>query len=59
MEFEIVSGATDAIMTAAGTFRSTTGTSATSTSWQIEDVRLDGDVVSLDSALQSSYAEHV
>ena len=31
----------------------------TSTSWQIEDCRIVGDIVSLDSALQNSYAEHV
>ena len=31
----------------------------TSVSWQIDDFRCVGDMVTLDSALQNSYAEHV
>jgi hypothetical protein len=34
-------------------------TSDTSTQWQIQDVRIVCDLVTLDSALQNSYAEHV
>ena len=29
------------------------------TNWSIQDIRMTGDVVTLDSALQNSYAEHV
>jgi hypothetical protein len=57
-EFEIVSGATDAIISpsgASGTFNTTN----TSTNWQIQDVRMVADVITLDSGLQNSYAEHV
>ena len=57
MEFEIVGGATDA--TIAPDDPSNFLPATTSTSWQIEDVRIVGDVVTLDSALQNSYAEHV
>ena len=57
MEFEIVGGATDAIISPADPSNFPAAT--TSTSWQIEDVRIVGDVVSLGSALQNSYAEHV
>ena len=57
LEFEIVSSATDAIGStiAGGAFEDAN----TSTAWQIEDVRVVCDVVTLDSALQNSYAEHV
>ncbi|MGV2342022.1 MAG UNVERIFIED_CONTAM: hypothetical protein LVR18_51355 [Planctomycetaceae bacterium] len=56
MEFEVVNGTTDAIVSVGGsTFTSTN----TSTSWQIQDVRVVCDLVTLDSALQNSYAEHV
>ena len=57
-EFEIVSGATDAIISpsgASGTFNTTN----TSTNWQIQDVRMVAYVIALDSGLQNSYAEHV
>ena len=59
-EFEIVSGAEDAIVTpiALGT-NIVYDTTNTSTNWQIQDVRLVADVVTLDSGLQNSYAEHV
>ena len=57
-EFEVVSGATDAIISpsgATGTFNTTN----TSTNWQIEDVRMIADIITLDNGLQNSYAEHV
>ena len=60
MEFEVVSLSTDPIVspsTATGATYFTPGN--TSTSWQIQDVRIVCDVVSLDSGLQNSYAEHV
>ena len=59
-EFEVVSGATDAVVTpiALGT-GIVYDTTNTSTNWQIQDVRLVADVVTLDSVLQNSYAEHV
>ena len=52
-----MSGATDAVVTptAGGLFSSIN----TSTSWQIEDVRIIADIVTLDNGLQNSYAEHV
>ena len=56
MEFEVVNGTTDAIVSVGGS--DFTGTN-TSTSWQIQDVRVVCDLVTLDSALQNSYAEHV
>ena len=57
MEFEIISDATEAFAdsVAGGNFTPTD----TGISWSMYDVRLVGDVVSLDSALQNSYAEHV
>ena len=58
LEFEIVSGSTDAVVTpiAAGSAFTPTNTS---TSWQIQDVRIIADVVTLDNGLQNSYAEHI
>jgi hypothetical protein len=58
LEFEVVNGATDAISGAKGGLRYDTATN-TSDKWQIQDVRVVCDVVTLDSALQNSYAEHV
>ena len=57
MEFEIISDATGAFAdsVAGGNFTPVD----TGSSWSMSDVRLVGDVVSLDSALQNSYAEHV
>jgi hypothetical protein len=57
MEFEIVNNATDPIAAIGGNnaFKADT----TSNLWQIEDVRIICDVVTLDSALNNSYAEHV
>lgn len=56
LEFELVTSAVDAIVQPDGT---TFTTDNTSTAWQIQDVRIVCDVVTLDSALQNSYAEHV
>ena len=57
MEFEIIGDAAEAFAD------SVTGGHFlpidTGNSWSMSDVRLVGDVVSLDSALQNSYAEHV
>ena len=55
MELEIVNDALDSIVGVGGAFTAAN----TSTSWQIQDIRVVCDVVTLDSALQSSYAEHV
>ena len=56
LELELVTGATDPIFQPDGTTFTTTNTS---TAWQIQDIRVVCDVVTLDSALQNSYAEHV
>ena len=56
LEFEIVSSATDAIV---APFPGGEFDGNTSISWQIEDVRLIADTVTLDNGLQNSYAEHV
>jgi hypothetical protein len=58
MEFEIVNQATDPIISN-GTQGAHILANNNSVSWQIEDVRVICDVVTLDSALQNSYAEHV
>ena len=62
-EFEVVSGATDAIVAPATVPDTDTSTvfkhQNTSTNWQIQDVRMIADVITLDSGLQNSYAEHV
>ena len=55
LEFEVVGTATDVIVDKV--FGATFG--ATSTSWSLTDVRILADVVTLDSALQNSYASHV
>ena len=58
LEFEIVSAATDAVVTPlAGGLAFTPAN--TSSSWLIEDVRIVADIVTLDNGLQNSYAEHV
>ena len=57
MEFEIIGDAAEAFAdsVAGGHFNPVD----TGNSWSMSDVGLVGDVVSLDSALQNSYAEHV
>ena len=57
LEFEIVSGSIDAVITPIAAGPAFTPTN-TSTSWQIQDVRIIADVVTLDNGLQNSYAEH-
>ena len=59
MEFEVVNNATDPIASPNNGAGSRFTTDNTSTSWQIQDVRIVCDVVTLDSALQNSYAEMV
>ena len=57
LEFEVVNGATDPLV---GRNASADYTDAdTSITWQLQDVRIVCDLVTLDSALQNSYAEHV
>ena len=61
LELELVNNSTDPIVSPAtppnpnSTYKATD----TSTQWEISDVRLVGDQISLDSALQNSYSEHV
>ena len=56
-EFESCNQSTDPIMhTNVGAFYNPANTSST---WSIEDVRVIADIVTLDSALQNSYVEHV
>jgi hypothetical protein len=55
-EFEIVNGNTDAIVNIDGT---TFTSSNTSTSWQISDIRVVADIVTLDNSLQNEYANYV
>ena len=57
-EFELVTSATDAV-TAPNTNTPPPANGNTSSAWQISDIRVVGDVVTLDSALQNSYAEYV
>ena len=60
MEFEIVNGAEDAIVSpGTGVGAKEFNSSNTSILWEIQDMRIICDVVTLDSALQNSYAEHV
>ena len=54
-EFEVVNDAKEAIVGLGASFLA----GNTSTAWQIQDVRIVCDLVTLDSALQNSYAEHV
>ena len=58
MEFEIVNQSSDPIVKV-GVAPSIFTADNTSNAWQIQDVRVICDVVTLDSALQNSYAEHV
>ena len=58
MDFELIGNATDAFASPgpAGDIFTTTDTFTT---WSIQDITLKGDVVTLASALQNSYAERV
>ena len=60
LEFEIVGSETDCVITPgpAGGTETSTDTSNTAKSRSIEHVQLKCDLVTLDSALQNSYAEH-
>ncbi len=51
-EFEIVSSATEAVVSAGTTVFTSSNTSNV---WQIEDVRMIADIVTLDNELQNSY----
>ena len=55
-EFELVSDATDPLITADGTVFTTSNTSA---SWEIENCQIKADVLTLDNSLENSYAEHI
>ena len=57
-EFETVSGSTDAITTPIDHDDAHFSLANTSTNWQIEDVRMVADIVTLDSGLQNNYADH-
>lgn len=57
MEFELVNNAVDPIYSPI--LGNSINSENTSITWQIQDVRVVCDVVTLDSALQNSYAEHV
>ena len=57
MEFEIVNNKNDPIVTPHTSTKYPVDT--TSNSWKIKDIRIVCDVVTLDSGLQNSYAEHV
>ena len=60
LEFELVNNSTDPLISPpSGVAGNAYTADNTSTKWEISDVRLVGDQVSLDSALQNSYAEHV
>jgi hypothetical protein len=56
LEFEIASLATDPVVAGGGVGKYDDNVS---TSWKIKDIRIICDVVTLDSGLQNSYAEHV
>jgi hypothetical protein len=56
LELEIVNGIYDSIIQPDGTIFTNNNTSS---AWRIEDIRVVCDLVTLDSALQNSYAEHV
>jgi len=55
IEFELLTNQTDCIVS----FVDGTGAATSSTTWQITNINAVCDVVTLDSALQNSYAEHV
>ena len=55
-EFELVSDATDPLITADGAVFTTANTTA---SWEIENCQIKADVLTLDNSLENSYAEHI
>ena len=58
MDFELIGNADDAFVSP-GAADAAFFAANTATNWSIQDIRMTGDVVTLDSALQNSYAEHV
>ena len=58
MDFELIGNADDAFVSP-GAGDAAFFSANTATNWSIQDIRMTGDVVQLDSALQNSYAEHV
>ena len=58
MDFELIGNAEDAFASI-GAGGDAFSAANTATNWSIQDIRITGDVVTLDSALQNSYAEHV
>ena len=59
LEFEIVSGATDAVVSPSSGANVDFNVNHTSTVWRIEDVRLLAGTVTPGNGLHHSYAEHV
>jgi hypothetical protein len=57
VEFELVTGADEAIATALN--GSLFPTNTTSNSWQIQDCQIKADVIELDSAVHNEYANHL
>ena len=55
-EFELVSDATDPLITADGQIFTAANTSA---SWEIENCQIKADVLTLDNSLENSYHEHI
>ena len=58
MDFELIGNADDAFVSPGATDAAFFAAN-TATKWSIQDIRMTGDVVTLDSALQNSYSEHV
>ena len=58
-EFEIVSSATDAIVTLLASIDAHFSTTNTSTSWQVKHARMVAYIVTLDNGLQNSHADHI
>ena len=55
-EFELVSDATDPLISADGAVFTAANTTA---SWEIENCQIKADVLTLDNSLENSYAEHI
>ena len=55
-EFELVSDATDPLISADGAVFTTANTTA---SWEIENCQIKADVLTLDNSLENSYHEHI
>ena len=57
VEFELVTGVDDAIVSAMDNSQFSTGN--TSQDWQIEDIQIKADVIELDSTVHNEYASHL